>query len=142
MQFAGAPTVVLDLVKAERHRTWGKRMRGRPFGDNVKDWAAESAPLQGTTVVQLLRRSAVGILGVGLGFLVLLFVLSFLRELGPYALAFGLVFGFWWLLLQILDFGFARPVAWVLDRNLPGQPLRWLGVALLVLGFHFDLLAS
>jgi len=41
-----------------------------------------------------------------------------------------------------MDVRFARPVAWVLDRNLPGRPLRWVGVALLVIGFHFDLLAS
>ena len=52
-----------------------------------------------------------GILGLGLGFLILLLVLAFLRELGPYALALGLMFGFWWLLLQVLVFGIARPVA-------------------------------
>jgi len=204
LQFAGALTIVLDLVKAERLKTWGKRMRGSPFSGNVKAWAAESAPMQviafvlaivfviwlesafgaqlawverntfgqldvipgwgfwlliaffaglgyfthkvprdtGNTAIKLLRRSAVGVLGVGLGLLGLLFVVAFLLELGPYAFALGLMFGFWWLLLQVLDFGIARPVAWILDRSLPGQPLRWLGVALLILGFHFDLLAS
>lgn len=194
LQFAGALTVVLDLVKADRLRRWGTRMRGNPFGGNVKDWAAESAPMQviaflltiviwaesafgaqfawvdrnlfgrldrlpgwggwlliaffaglgvlvhkiprehrGATV-RLVRHLAVGVLWVGLAGLVLLLVLSFVRELGPFMIAFGVVFGVWWVLLLVMDVGFARPMAWVLDRDLPGQPVRWVGVALLMIG--------
>jgi len=43
-----------------------------------------------------------------------------------------------------IDYLLVRPIAWVLDlkSQRPGQPVKWIGFVLIVVGFHFDLLAS
>jgi hypothetical protein len=35
-----------------------------------------------------------------------------------------------------------KPLAWILERENPGIPIKIISVILLLLGFHFDLLAS
>jgi hypothetical protein len=44
--------------------------------------------------------------------------------------------------LYIIDLLIVNPISWLLDRERPGQPVRWLSVVLFIMGFHFDLLAS
>jgi len=50
LQFAGALTIVLDLVDPEKLRRWGQRMRGNPL-DGLRDWAEQSAAMQALAFV-------------------------------------------------------------------------------------------
>jgi hypothetical protein len=48
----------------------------------------------------------------------------------------------WLAFIYLLLVPAARILAWLLDRNRPAHPVRWLALVMFVVGFHFDLLAS
>ncbi|MEO3861354.1 hypothetical protein ABGB08_41250 [Acrocarpospora sp. B8E8] len=67
-----------------------------------------------------------------------------LAVLGPFVIAlwYGIIRGSLLSAGVVIDYALVRPVAAALNTAHPGVSVKWLGVTLLVVGFHFDLLAS
>lgn len=191
-QFAGALTVILDLVGPERLRAWGRSLHRRssqPLAQRVPgalrtirdvfavmfSWAITTTPgpsddpEESERKRELLDRQER--LGVGCGTLAFGLIATYAAAwLGSQTDAFGRLSTLWQVLLLLLwvavggplliallltvsraavlsvgialDVLLARPAAAIFDTRHPGLWAKWVGVFLLVAGFHFDLLAS
>lgn len=105
-------------------------------------WLAVVTNKAASTIRRWSRRAAITVAVAG-GALSVTYLLAYLlTDLLRFVPIVGAVIAIWWGLLIALEWVVARPVAWVLDRQAPGQPVRWFGVVLVVVGFHFDLLSS
>jgi hypothetical protein len=208
-QFAGALTVVLDLIGPARLRAWGRALHPGAADDRLRDALArtgrvaqllaelatlpkeidlEEAKKQSQRILSIeqeLQTHGVG--GWSAGWLgpLIWFISSWLlpalpavlfvlltRVFDPLARSGPVVGGILIVMVLlagvvtalaskklskpvatgvylikpllgiVIDFLLARPVAALLDTQQPGLLIKWLGVLLLVAGFHFDLLAS
>lgn len=104
-------------------------------------WLAVVAKRETSTLPWWVHRGAVA-LAVALGGLAVTYFVLYIVTGAIGLLGFAIVVAVWWGLLIVMEWVVARPVAWLLDRQTPGQPVRWFGVILVVVGFQFDLLAS
>ncbi|WP_440103757.1 hypothetical protein [Streptosporangium sp. H16] len=123
--FVGGMTVVLDVIGPERIREFGVRIRhADPFGEQPYLFPA------GQIIAAL---GAVA------------FIVAVLTGGGSMDLRTWLVIMVCWASALTLVFRLdriAKLVASVLENPLPERIIRWVAVLLLVVGFHFDLLAS
>ena len=118
--FIGAGTVILDLIGPERLRRIGRETGPQPF-DHVVTFR-----LLATPTILLIVTGA--------------FLIAFWDHASstfPPLLLITLLF-----VISPVSYMLVLPlVSRILDRSKPGQLLRYAGVLLLLLGFHFDLLA-
>lgn len=119
--FLGGATVVLDLIGPERLRELGRG--SRKFHNSM----GEPAPLRwilGNLAVSGLAAYLIIVTAVNLG------------------LAEAVVAAASWLVANAVFIYGGTVVAKILDSPRPAQALRYVGVALLLVGFHFSLLSS
>lgn len=186
LQFAGALTVVLDLIGPGPLRRAGELLRkwplrnlvttpvvllvtfilafyvGDEIGGRINRWIDRLEWLElvlwGLMVLlglsygllrwaqtrfhERIERVARGGLWTAGGLLAFVALILLLSSFGPIVMAAAALFFSLWLVGLLIDILILRPVIWVLDRDPPGHPVKWAGFILLVVGFHFDLLAS
>jgi hypothetical protein len=131
--FIGGATVILDLMGPKRLRRIGRRS-----AEELRVW---NQSLRKDHERNPWSRRAMGFTTASCIFLIGLFAVSIFTLEGnvlpavPY-LAIGVIG-----LVAIYSID-SRLKVWILDRTEPGLILRYLASALLLIGFHFDLLAS
>lgn len=171
LQFAAGLTVILDLVGPDPLREFGNRLRRqswRELADRLElpvmlggafyIAAYTAVPIVGTVIrlpQGVVRAWFIASVGVVLCFLSLGFLLlrvlkraqkeegasSFMRY-WPFLIVGGIPMLLWIAITRGLLIPLANGLAWALDRNRPGHPLRWLAFVLFIIGFGLDLLAS
>jgi hypothetical protein len=119
--FIGGATVILDLVGPERLRRVGRETGPQPFDRAVS--------------FNLLVPPTVVLVATGVYFLTA-------WDSASTALRSAIVFASLFIIGPVSYMLILPVISRILDVSKPGQLLRYIGVALLLLGFHFDLLAS
>lgn len=171
LQFAAGLTGILDLIKPGRLRKFGTRLRDQSWR-KLADKLELPALLGGScyiaalivvpvvdsviklprVVIQLWAIASLGVLVC-----VLLLGFLFLRALKrarteerdfsfarywPFLIVGGIPMLLWIAITRGLLIPLADGLAWALDRNEPGHPLRWVAFVLFIIGVGLDLLAS
>jgi hypothetical protein len=149
-------TMVKVIARLNYIRMWVRGMfGGPPKGVNEGEWEKEAKKYQESILggAYYLFAFILFIIGLnvsvsiagkyvlsGLG-LIIVYVTWYLALLLSLLLIFAILIG-WVSIGLIIDLLLIAPIAWILDKEYLGKWIKVASIIMLLIGFHFDLLAS